>query len=131
MTVDPTTHEEWTSAVALVAVVLGRLEDALPVLARIAADVERDWPAEQGRLWGERAALVRRTLVNELDAVLGAARLIEAAMQDGPVHEPEGNGLPIVPSAVGRRAGGPRLGGTDAQRVDDARGVRIAQLGEA
>lgn len=134
MTAGPAGHEDWRSAADLLDVVAGRLGDALPVLARIAADVERDWPDDQGRFWGERVVLVRGVLLHELDAVRDAARLVGAALRDGLVAEPEDGGSPGVLSppaaAVGRRAGGPRLGGTDGQRVDDQRGVRIAQLGD-
>lgn len=128
---DPAAYDVRTSAANLLDVVAGRLADAVPALARIAADVERDWPDAQGRLWGERAALVRGVLVRELDAVLDLARLVGTAMQNGPLGgSEEARPPPVVSPAVGRRSGGPRLGGTDGQRVDDERGIRIAHLGE-
>ncbi len=130
MTAEPDGHEDWTSVADLLDVVAGRLADAVPALARIAADVERDWPDGHGRLWGERAALVRGALVREFDAVLDVVGLVGAAMQDGPAGGSGDGGPTVVPSTAGRRIGGPRLGGTDGERVGDERGIRIAQLGE-
>lgn len=128
MTTPGTGRDVWTSTTDLIEVLTRRLDDAGPTLARITADVERDWPDELGRLWAERAALVHRTLVHELAAAVDAARLVRTAMQESLAREDEG--LLVVPSGTGRRAGGPRLGGTEAERVDDERGIRIAQLGE-
>ncbi|WP_300017221.1 hypothetical protein [Pseudonocardia sp.] len=123
----------WESVGEVLAGTAHRLLDAVPVTARIIADVERDWRDELGREWVERAHLVRRALVRELDATLDAAAAVADALRPGPADEETraigaaGHGRPSV---GGPRPGGPRLGDTAVERADDERGVRIAQLGE-
>lgn len=123
----PADRDDWAEAGELLAVTAARLADALPALARIVADVERDWTDGQGRWWAERATLVRGALVHELDAVLDAARTVRTAVQEGGA----GDGAAVAgPAMAGGRTGGPRLGGTGGQRADDDRGVRIARWDE-
>lgn len=108
-----------------------RLVDALPAVARIMVDVERDWVDQRRHEWSERVALVERVLTRELDAVLANARAVGEALRTG--GAPDGpEPRPVGPGTVARsgRADGPRLGGTEAERVDDERGVRIARLGD-
>lgn len=133
----------------LLAVVVGRIEEALPALGRVIADVEQDWLDAAGRAWVDRAVQLHRTLDRELDGALAAGRLVAGLVErvaeeaagrrpggdpaglppraDGHPVGDEGAGVPR-PSASARPAVGPRLGGTDAQRVDEERGMRIAQL---
>lgn len=137
-------------------VAVGRIEEVLPALGRVIADVEQDWRDAAGRIWVDRAVELRRTLDRELDAVLAAGRVVASVLErlaeeavPGPDGDPAprrdgsavgGDGAPrsggAVPGAgissgasTGTR-GGPRLGGTGAQRVDEERGMRIAELGE-
>lgn len=127
----------------LLTVAVGRIEEALPALGRVIADVEQDWLDAAGRAWVDRAVQLRRTLDRELDGALAAGRLAAALVErvaeetagrrsDGEAGGvgpggPAAAGVPR-PWASGQRAAGPRLGGTDAQRVDEERGMRIAQL---
>lgn len=127
----------------LLAVVVDRIEEALPALGRVIADVEQDWLDAAGRAWVDRAVQLHRTLDRELDGALAAGRLAaalgervaeeaagrwsDASHVDGRAVGDEGGGVPR-PWASGPRSAGPRLGGTDAQRVDEERGMRIAQL---
>lgn len=113
----------------LLAVVVRRLQDVLPAIGQVSAAVGRDWSDEHGRAWAERAALVRRVLVLELDAAIGTSRLVADAVRDA--VESDAARLPAAAPTPGPgRSGGPRLGGTSAERVDDQRGVRIAQLAD-
>ncbi|MHA6785313.1 hypothetical protein ACVGOW_30605 [Pseudonocardia saturnea] len=129
---------------ALLAVAVARIEEALPALGRVIADVAQDWPDAAGRAWVDRAVQLHRTLDRELDGALAVGRLAAALVEriaedaagrrsDGEPGSPpravgdEGAGVPRQ-WAAGPRASGPRLGGTDAQRVDEERGMRIAQL---
>lgn len=84
-------------------------------VGQLAEQIGLDWPDPAGREWAERAAQVRVELGREADAAaeLGAGYA---------------RGLP-VPGSVDRRTGA-RLGGTEASRVDDERGIRIAELPE-
>lgn len=124
---DPRAAVEQQDAVDQAVRVLGgiaaRLHEALPELARIADDVGRAWPDGLGREWAERASLLHRALVRELDTALAGLRAAQALQ------------LPDTPAArLGTRppdrGTGPRLGGTEAGRADDERGMRIATLGE-
>ncbi|MDN5750204.1 MAG: hypothetical protein L0H64_17115, partial [Pseudonocardia sp.] len=116
-----------------------RLVDALPVVAGVIADVERDWVDERRREWTERASLVHRALLRELDAALASARAVGEELRVDSAAEDAGPPR-AVPAGIGGasggpasraglpRLGGPRLGDTHAERVDDERGVRIAHL---
>lgn len=123
--------------------VVGRLDDVVRAVSRVVPDVQRDWPDAAGQAWVARAELVGRSLVRELDAAQELIRAVTrsaptlsaptlpASSMDGP--EPEhGAAHPAVAGIGGRsaprREGGPRLAGTEADREDDDRGVRIAEL---
>lgn len=125
--------EPWAELAAALAVAAGRLADGLPAVARVVADVERDWLDERGREWADRASLVRAALSREFDAVLDHARVVGAALDgqpaDGQAPRSVVSGAARPPKGGSRPDEGPRLGGTDADRTDDVRGVRIAQLG--
>ncbi|MDN5930623.1 MAG: hypothetical protein L0I24_06120 [Pseudonocardia sp.] len=135
------------TAAGMLAVAVDRIEEALPALGRVIADVEQDWLDAAGRAWVDRAVQLHRTLDRELDGALAAGRLVAAlgervaeeaagrryaSPEDGrAVGAEDGAAGPGGPPGAGvprPRAAGPRLGGTDAQRVDEERGMRIAQL---
>jgi hypothetical protein len=104
-----------------------RLGEVLGDVGRRAAQlgelVGRDWPDANGREWAERASLLGSLLGREAAAAaeLGGAYARQAA--ESPAPPP----FPWVGGGAGRRTG-MRLGGTDAERVDDERGMRIAEL---
>jgi hypothetical protein len=151
-------EEALLTAAGLLAVTAARLQNALPALGRVIADVESDWLDDAGRAWVERAGLVQRELDREADAALAAGRLVASAMErlvampDGrPPDDQSPDGLlpdgraadgrtsegrppdvsPGDGAVVARRSGtGPRLGGTDARRVDDERGMNLARLSD-
>lgn len=87
-----------------------RLAEVLGDVGRRAVElgqlVARDWPDARGHEWAERTS--------SLGALLG--REATAAAELGGSYPRAGRGT------------GMRLGGTDAQRVDDERGMRIAEL---
>jgi len=88
-----------------------RLAEVLGDVGRRAGElgqlVARDWPDPRGREWAERTSA--------LGGLLGHGA--RAAAELGGSY-----------TRADRRTG-MRLGGTDAQRVDDERGMRIAELG--
>jgi hypothetical protein len=90
---------------------------------RLAEQVGCDWPDADGRAWAERTSQLGSLLGREAVAAaeLGGAYAREAG-EAGPPP------FPWVGGGAGRRTG-MRLGGTDAERVDDERGMRIAELG--
>jgi hypothetical protein len=94
------------------------LGDAGRRVAQLGELVARDWEDPRGREWAERTSLLGALLGREATAAaeLGEACARQAA--DAPTS---------LFSGVGRRPG-MRLGGTDAQRVDEERGMRIAEL---
>jgi hypothetical protein len=86
--------------------------------------IAHDWPDARGREWAERTSLLGSLLGREATAAaeLGEAYARQAA--DAPVPS-----APLFPGTGGAaRRTGMRLGSTDAQRVDDERGMRIAEL---
>jgi hypothetical protein len=103
-----------------------RLAEVLADVARRAVDlaeqVARDWPDPRGREWAERTAMLGSLLGREAStaAELGESYARQAADAQTPPFP--------VTGGAGRRTG-MRLGGTDAQRTDDERGMRIAELG--
>ncbi|HLU54574.1 MAG TPA: hypothetical protein VKZ81_03860 [Pseudonocardia sp.] len=94
-----------------------RLAEVLLDVGRRAAELgdslARDWPDDRGREWADRAARLGSRLGREADAAaeLGGAYAREAA----------------AGSPAGGRTG-IRLGGTQAQRVGEERGMRIAEI---
>ncbi|QJY46513.1 hypothetical protein [Pseudonocardia broussonetiae] len=137
-------EEALAAAAGVLAVAAARMQDALPALGRLIADVEGDWLDDAGRAWAERAGLVRRALDRELDAALAAARVVAAAAErlvadgsvtGGPVTGGSAAGGPVTASDAGgplpaRAGAGARLGGTAARRVEEERGMSVARLGE-
>jgi len=113
-------------AAAVLAVAVTRMQDALPALGRVVADVEQDWLDAQGRAWVARAERVRRTLDRELGAALATGRLAASAVERL-IADPAG-GESRGPTRRRDPGTGPRLGSTDAQRTDGEQGMRIAQL---
>ncbi|TWF78376.1 hypothetical protein FHX44_114299 [Pseudonocardia hierapolitana] len=116
MTDDPLQEAaRWGARLAEVLCDVGRRAGELAEL------VARDWPDPRGREWAERTSVLCSLLGREATtaAELGESYARQAA--DAPTPP-----LPATGGA-GRRTG-MRLGGTDAQRTDDERGMRIAEL---
>jgi hypothetical protein len=97
-------------------------------VGQLSEQIGRDWPDGRGREWAERTAQLRSALEREELAAteLGEAYARQAAGADGTT--------PTIPPLAGHggfagRRTGVRLGGTDAVRVEDERGMRIAELG--
>jgi hypothetical protein len=89
----------------------GTLADVERRLGRLADRLPFDWPDERGRSWAERAAQLRRELV-----------------QVGQSASELGLQLARGAAEPGSGRAGVRLGGTAGSRPDDERGVRIAEL---
>jgi hypothetical protein len=102
-----------------------RLAEVLGDVGRRAVElaelVARDWPDPRGREWAERISVLGSLLGREATAAaeLGGSYARQAADAPAPPFPASGG--------AGRRTG-MRLGGTDAQRTDDERGMRIAEL---
>lgn len=94
-----------------------RLAEVLGDVGRRAVELGellgRDWPDAHGREWAERTSSLGSFLGREANTAADLGEAYARRSAD-------------VPGA-GRRTG-MRLGGTDAQRVDDERGMRIAEL---
>ena len=88
------------------------LDDIGRRLARLAESVLGDWPDQGGRDWTERDARLRSELAEQA-AVAG--RLGERTAPDDP-------------ATAGTERPGIRLGDTGGYRVEEDRGVRIAEL---
>jgi hypothetical protein len=89
--------------------------------AQLGEQIAHDWPDAHGRDWAERTSLLGSLLGREANA---ASELGEAY-----ARQSADTTTPLFPgTAGGGRRTGMRLGGTDAQRVDDERGMRIAEL---
>ena len=89
-------------------------------LGQLGEQIGRDWPDNHGQGWAERTANVRAELGRE--AVVAAELGAEYARRASDA-EPS---APPTWSSVGRP--GARLAGTQAQRADEERGMRIAEL---
>ena len=93
-------------------------------VAQLGEQIARDWPDPHGREWADRSAEVGGALRRESGA---AQELAEAyARQAGLYGSPAAP--PTAPGGFAARRTGARLAGTDAARVDDERGMRIAEL---
>jgi hypothetical protein len=86
-------------------------------VSRLSEQIGHDWPDGRGREWEERVVRLGQELGREAGA---AAELGEAYARQA--ADPVRWG-PLPP-----RYPGMRLGGTEAQRADSERGMRIAQL---
>lgn len=115
------------------------LRDAAIEAGGIAGGITQDWLDDRGREWAERAERVARELVRDAEAAedLAGALAREAGGPGGSVASSGGPGASGLPgaaqvaaalAAAGALRPGARLGGTEATRVDDERGIRIAQL---
>ena len=131
MTPEP---EAVRAAASWFAAVSSSLDAVLGEVAAVAGRIAAAWPDARGAEWAERAALVHRELGREADASAEAGRSATRLADDLSVESGPGTapGVPTIrPSALhGGRPGGARLGGTEADRADDERGVRIPQLPE-
>ncbi|GAA0910615.1 hypothetical protein [Pseudonocardia zijingensis] len=86
------------------------LADAGRRVAVLGELIGGDWPDARGREWAART--------EQLGAELG--REAGAAAELGAAHARQ--------AGAGRRHTGMRLGGVEAERVEDERGMRIAEL---
>jgi hypothetical protein len=93
------------------------LADVGAQVGRLIERVADDWPDGRGREWAQRCEALRDVLTREEDAA--------AELRDAYARELRN----LAPAASG--SSGMRLGGTEAHRVDDERGMRIAQLPDA
>jgi hypothetical protein len=100
-----------------------QLADVGRRLARLAEQVAVDWPDPSGSAWAERADQLQRELARE---AVNAAEL-GRDYEPGVAHL--GPDASVAAAGPGARLG-VRLGGTAGHRVDDERGVRIAELSE-
>ncbi|MHA6624553.1 hypothetical protein ACU61A_03990 [Pseudonocardia sichuanensis] len=93
-------------------------------VAQLGEQVARDWPDPYGREWADRTAEVGGALRRGSGAAqeLAEAYARQAGQYGFPTAAPAGAG------GVATRRTGARLAGTDADRVDDERGMRIAEM---
>jgi hypothetical protein len=107
---------EWSAALAAT---LDEVRQHVDAAARRLVD---GWPDAHGREWSERLLLLRRSLNREADAAAELGRAVDRVPDDPGPPDQDVDGHSAVP--------GPRLGGTDARRADDRRGVRIPRLND-
>jgi len=101
---------QWSAALAAT---LDEVTGQVEALARRLAD---DWTDARGQEWTERMVLLRHALVRDSDAAVEFGRAVQRVADDDAL--PTGGGA-APPSA------GPQLGGTEARRAGDRRGVTI------
>jgi hypothetical protein len=87
-------------------------------VGRLSEQIGHDWPDGRGHEWAERVVRLGQELGRE---AVAAAELGEAYARQA--ADPVRWGVPPPP-----RSPGMRLGGTEAQRADSERGIRIAEL---
>jgi hypothetical protein len=101
---------------------VGLLHDTAARAARLACAVATDWLDPDGQAWAARIDALRRDLDN-------AAREANDLVRRLPETDPAlASALAAALRAAPQGSYGPRLGDTAGVRVDDAHGVRIAQL---
>jgi hypothetical protein len=101
------------------------LAEAAAQVGRLADRIAQDWPDEHGLERAERTALLHRQLGRD---ALAAAELGGTLAQRG-ADDPIADHGSVATAVVRGRAGrGARLGGTESARVEEERGMRIAQL---
>jgi len=101
----------------------GLLHDTALRAARLASAVTADWLDPDGQAWAARIDALRRDLNRAAEEADDLARRL-------PDPDPALAG--VLAAAMGAASSaryGPRLGETSGAHVDDAHGVRIAQLG--
>ncbi|WP_232663796.1 hypothetical protein [Pseudonocardia sp. TRM90224] len=95
------------------------LADVSTQVGVLAARIVEDWSDERGRAQAERAAVLHRELARDARAAEELAGTLAA-------QEAAAGGIPLVGQALRRRRG-MQLGGTAAERVDPALGMRLAE----
>jgi hypothetical protein len=101
---------------------VGLLHDTAGRAARLASAVTTDWLDPDGQAWAARIDALRRDLDN-------AAREANDLVRRLPETDPAlASALATALRAAPQGGYGPRLGDTAGARVDDAHGVRIAQM---
>jgi hypothetical protein len=101
------------------------LRDVAVRTARLASAVAGDWPDPDGRAWAQQLDALRR----DLDETAQQADDLARRLPDTDPAHPEVASVVAAALRVATSGGyGPRLGDTSGARVDDAHGVRIAQL---
>ncbi len=91
----------------------------------LAGAVAADWLDDHGRDWSERLERVRRELDAAADAATDLGRHL-ATTSPGP--PPDAGLLAALAAAAAAGGRGPQLAGTDGSRVQDVRGMRLAEL---
>ena len=103
---------------------VGLLHDTALRAARLASAVAMDWLDADGQAWAVRIDALRR----DLDE---AAREADDLVRRLPESDPAlASALAAALRAAPPGSYGPRLGDTSGARVDDAHGMRVAQLPE-
>jgi hypothetical protein len=101
---------------------VGLLHDTAGRAARLASAVATDWLDPHGQAWAARIDALRRDLDN-------AAREADDLVRRLPETDPAlASALAAALRAAPQESYRPRLGDTAGARVDDAHGVRIAQM---
>ena len=100
---------------------VGLLHDTALRAARLASAVAVDWPDPDGQAWIARIDALRRDLDDAAREADDLARRLPGT--DPTLASALAAALRAVPSGYG-----PQLGDVSGMRVDDAHGMRIAQL---
>jgi hypothetical protein len=100
---------------------VGLLHDTALRAARLATAVAADWLDADGRAWAARIDALRRDLDD-------AAREADDVVRRLPEGDPAVAGALAAALRAAPPGYGPRLGDTSGARVDDAHGMRVAQL---
>jgi hypothetical protein len=99
------------------------LHDTTVGAARLASAVTADWLDPDGQAWAARIDALRRDIDRAAEEATDLARRL-------PDTDPAVAAVLAAASGAATSARyGPRLGDTSGAHVDDAHGVRIAQLG--
>lgn len=117
---EPSPVELWVTRLART------LADAAALAGALAGAIAKDWTDSRGPEWAERAGLVHR----ELERDAAAAAQVSAALTGDPAATDPATVVTAIASAAlsAPQRRGVRLGDTLAQRIDEERGMRIAQL---
>lgn len=108
-------------AVRWCAVLAVTLAEASARAATLADRIVHDWLDDHGREWAERTAMLHRELGRDALAAAELGNLVAC-------RAAETSGTDLYPAVLAPGRRGPRLGGTEASRADDERGMRLAQL---